>query len=170
MNRYVHITLLAGMAASSAAGNDVVFHKSRTFDNHGKEHKVDLVFLGDYKAMVVREKTTIIANIPFGAIDKVAYGYAKNHRIGEGGTIMSAGCCPGLASIVTLPAGVLVGGGVMLTKEKKHWLYVDYKDAGGAKESVLMLDKSEYQKVITAIRAQTGRDVEILPEEGKEKK
>lgn len=170
MNRYVHFTLLVGIAAATAAGEDVVFHKSTIFDSHGKEHKVDLLFMSENKAMVEREKTTIIAYVPFGAIDKVAYGYSKRHRVKEGAQIMEPRCADPLSCGVMIPAGLLFGSGVMLSKEKKHWLYVDYKDAGGPKQSVLRLDRSEYQNVIAAIKAQTGKDVEMLPEEGKEKK
>ena len=171
MNLYVRITLLTCMAAASAAGDDVVFHKSAIFDSHGKEHKVDLLFMGENSAMVVREKTTIVANIPFAAIDKVSYGYSKRHRIREGAEVATIRplACGGLDCVVTTPASILFGSGVMLTKEKKHWLYVDYKDAGVPKQAVLKLDNSEYQKVIAATKTQTGRDVEMLPEEGKER-
>lgn len=164
MNRYVRIALLAGMAAALAAGEDVVFHKSQIFDSHGKEHKVDLVFLGDNSAMVVREKTTIVANIPFSVIDKVAYGYSKRRRLTEGAAVML------YPNVLLIPVDLLVGSALMFTKEKKHWLYVDYKDTAASKQLVLELDKSEYQKVIAATKTQTAIDVEILPEEGKEKK
>jgi hypothetical protein len=176
MNRYVGIALLVGMAAASVVGEDAVFHKSTIFDSHGKERKVDLVFLSENKGMVVREKTTIVANIPFGVIDKVAYGYSKRHRVSEGAQVAAAPTlipCVGLECLVVAPVEavvILTGVGLMLTKEKKHWLYVNYKDAGASKQLVLKLDKSEYQKVIAATKAQTGKDVEILPEEGKEKK
>lgn len=60
----------------------------------------------------------------------------------------------------------IIGGIVMSTKEKKHWLYVDYKGpAGLITELVLRLDKSEREGVLVAVKSQTGRDVELLPEE-----
>ena len=163
MNRYLSLVLLVGMAATSAAGEDAVFHKSRIFDSHGKAHEVDLVFLGESKTIVVREKISVLTHIPFDTIDKVASGYSTHHRVKEGAEVMTGG---GLL----WPVGVVFGPALMSTKSKDHWLYVDYKDVGGAKQLVLKLDKSEYQRVIATTKARTGRDVEILPKEGKEKK
>lgn len=124
MHRYISIALLVGMAAATAAGEDVVFHKSTIFDSHGKEHKVDLMFMGENKAMVVREKITIVANIPFGAIDKVAYSYSQRHRVKEGAEVIGDAAKDSVTplGLVTLPVGLLFGSGAMLTKEKKHWL------------------------------------------------
>jgi hypothetical protein len=74
--------------AGVISGEDCVFHKSTIFDGRGKEHRVDLVFMGE-----------------------------------------------------KIPAHLLVGPAVMMTKEKKHWLYVDCKEAGGPKQAGLQLDR-----------------------------
>ena len=112
-------------------------------------------------ALVVQDKKSVFAQIPFEAIENVTYGYSKNHRWEEGSQVM--------IFPVPNPISVIIGGLVMLSKEKKHWLYVDYNDpAGVSTELVLRLDKSEYQRVLAAVKAQTGKDVEMLPEEGKE--
>jgi hypothetical protein len=55
-----------------------------------------------------------------------------------------------------------VGAALLLTKGKKHWFYVDYKQDGGPKKLALHLDKSEYQEVLKTAHEQTGKDVEIL--------
>ena len=81
---------------------------------------------------------------------------------------MTPAGCTGIDCIVALPmdaAAAVAGAVVISTKEKKHWLSVDYKDIGGAREFVVQLDKSEYQRIITAIKAQSGKDVEIIPDE-----
>lgn len=170
MNRCMRLVLWAAMAAASAAGADVVFHKSKVFDSHGKDNKVDLVFLSDKRAMVVRRNVSSLTEIPYDAIDKVAYGYSQRHRVKEGAGVIIDSCGAALPlSIITCPAGVAGGPVVMLTKSKNHWLYVDYKDAFGSRQLVLMLDKSEYQTIISTTKAQTGKDVEALPEEGKKR-
>jgi hypothetical protein len=73
MSQYLALIFLVLLAATSVAGEDAVFHKSRIFDRRGKERRVDLVFSGQNSALVVREKTTVVVKIPFGTIEKVTY-------------------------------------------------------------------------------------------------
>ena len=153
MNRLLSLILFAGMTAGLAAGEDIVFRKSKILDSKEKERKVDLVFLETDRAIVVRQKKSVLAQIPFDAIEKVEYGTSKHHRIDEG--------------FPTHPILLIPGVIVMLTKGTKHWLYIDYKDPEGVgAELVLRLDKSEFQKILVTVKSQTGRDVELLPEEG----
>jgi hypothetical protein len=50
----------------------------------------------------------------------------------------------------------------MATKTKSHWLGIEYRDGDGEQSTVLRLDKSEYQSVIAALEAKSGKPVAIL--------
>jgi hypothetical protein len=171
MNRRLGVALLAGMAVLSANGEDTAFHKSTIYDSRGKILKVDLSFAsGERIIRVVQrdKKKSIVAQIPFDAIEKVSYGHSKRHRVKEGRQTMAATVpCVGLECVIVAPADVVIGaigGAQMATTSKDHWLYIGYTDIRGSKELVLQLDKSEYKAVLSAAKDHTGKDVEILPE------
>jgi hypothetical protein len=116
--------------------------------------------------------------ISYDAIGKVSYSYASRHRVregaGEASLASAAWCSPyPYCEIVGVPlavAGLGVGTGTMFSKEKKHWLDIDYHSPSGVPQTAaIRLDKSEYEKVLAAVKAATGKDVEMLPEEGKQK-
>jgi hypothetical protein len=50
----------------------------------------------------------------------------------------------------------------MATKTKSHWLVIDYKDAAGAENTVLRLDKSEVPAVLAGIEAKSRHPVERI--------
>ena len=157
MKRFTSLLLLAGMLAASAAGDDVVFRKSRLLDDRGKERKVHLVFRDAARTLVVQDKKSVFAEIPFDSLVHVAYGYTQNRHVADG-----------LQMIAGAPILAPIGGIVMLIKERKHWLYVDYLDpAGASAELVLRLHKSEYESILATVQSQTGQEVEILPQDRK---
>jgi hypothetical protein len=144
--------------ASSATAEDVTFRKSKIADAKAKERKVDLIFEGDGKAIALRQNKTAVAIVPDSAIDQLAYGYSKRHRVKEGGQVMLSGG-------ILWPAALVSGSVMMLTKTKSHWFYIDYTDVSGPRQLILRLDKSEYQKILEAAKAHTGKAVDILPEQ-----
>jgi hypothetical protein len=175
MNRIGSVLLAACLLAGSAAGEDVLFHKSRILDRRGREHKVDLVFMEGSKALAVRESAGVVTTIPYDAISKVTYSHTSRHRVKEGGqglgSIQPCIDVLGCALIGPLDAAVLLAsGGTMLTKEKRRWLDIDYQDPSGkAEATAVRLDKSEYDKILATMKALTGKDVEVIPEERKQK-
>ena len=162
MTRFICLIMLLGVTAGLAVSEDLKFGRTWVINSKGGEDKVDLVFSEADSALVVRKKDSVFAQIPFAAIERISYGYSKHHRLDEGVQTM---VFPFLN-----PASGIIGGIVMLTKGKRHWLYIDYKDPEEvSRELVLRLDKSVYRKVLEAAKVQTGIDVEILPEEGDER-
>jgi hypothetical protein len=163
MKGFISAVLLAGLGAVSTAGEDVVFHKSKIlYVNSTKDRKVDLLFMSERKAMVVREGKSVLTVIPFDAINEVQYGNSQRHRWREAG-----GCLGGdpLGAAIVCPFWVPI---VASTTEKSHWLDVYYKTAGIDELFSLKVDKAESQAILATAKAQIGTDVEILPKAGKD--
>ena len=162
MTRTTSLILLAAMTAGLAVSEDLKFGKIRLMNNEGREEKVDLVFSEADSALVVQKKKTVFTQIPFSSIEAVAYGRSKHHRLNEGGEW--------LTFPFPNPVGGVIGGLVMLTKGKKHWLYVDYLDPDNVpRELVFRLDKSVVEKVLLAVRTRADIGVEMLPDDDEQK-
>jgi hypothetical protein len=57
--------------------------------------------------------------------------------------------------------GLLIAWPLLFTKSKKHYLTIQYTDAGGEGHfAILHLDKSNYQQILAATEAQTGLKVD----------
>ena len=62
-------------------------------------------------------------------------------------------------------AGLLLGGPLLLTKSKKHFLTFDYIDlAGTPKYAIIHLDKSNFQEAMARAESETGKKVERTEE------
>lgn len=143
------------LIAATGVGQAQTFSKTKMIDSKGKEVPVTLEF--DKTGLAVKTLKTPIAEVPYASINKLSYEQAKRHRVKEGAIIMIA--------------SLGVGGIVMLTKSKNHWLYVDYKDAEGKpKDLTLKLDKNEYERVLKTAKEMSGRDVETITPTKDEKK
>jgi hypothetical protein len=148
---------VAAALTGSAYGAEVAFRKTKMVDHKEKEVKVELVFDPDTKVLMVRGPESVVAEIPYDAIDKVSYELSKHRRVKQGALIMAA----------SLGAGAVV----MMTKAKKHWLYVDHHKDGHPQTLTLQLDKKEYEEALAAAEAQTGKTVErLLPEKAEKEK
>jgi hypothetical protein len=49
-----------------------------------------------------------------------------------------------------------------LTEAKNHWLEIAYHDQDAGKVLILRMDKKEYVRILEAVKAHTGIDVELL--------
>lgn len=100
--------------------------------------------------------------MPYGDIDKLSYEQAAHRRLKDplGPSVIACADTP--VVYLTCPASLGVGAALRLTKGKKHWFYVDYKQGGAPKKLALRLDKSEYEQVLKTAKEQTGKDVEML--------
>jgi hypothetical protein len=86
--------------------------------------------------------------IPFSSIDAMSYELTTRHRVSEGAAVMGY--------------SLGVGAILMATKTKSHWLTIEHQESGVTQSTTLHLDKSEYERVIAALEAKTGKHVEIL--------
>ena len=66
--------------------------------------------------------------------------------------------------VVSLGIGLLVG---FLAKGKKHWFTIEFEGVADHPENYhyLRLDKGNYRRILQAVEAATGLDVEVLEEE-----
>jgi len=134
---------------------ETTFNTTKLADMKGKQADAHLTLSDTNKNLVIQVSDRDLATIPYENLDKFSYEYTKKHRITQGAIVMVA--------------SLGVGAIVMLTQSKSHWLYIDYHEQNVPKTIVLRLDKSDYQKVITAIKSHTGKDVEMLGDAGKKK-
>jgi hypothetical protein len=51
---------------------------------------------------------------------------------------------------------------VALTEAKAHWLEIDYHDRDTPKVFVLLMDKHDYLRILSALKTHTGIDAEVL--------
>jgi hypothetical protein len=127
---------------------ETTFNTCKLADAKGKQAEARLIFSDNNKNVVIQVADRNIVTIPYENLDKFSYDFTKKHRITQGAIVM----------VASLGAGAIV----MLTKSKSHWLYIDYHEQSLPKSLVLRLDKTDYQKVFTAIKTHTGKDVEML--------
>lgn len=127
---------------------DAHFSKSK-FSSVKQPKEIDVsISITDAKLQVRSKKGSAVAmEIPYASIDSITYEYAERHRVAEGASVM----------VLSLGAGAVL----MATKTKSHWLAIEFHDATGKQEAVLQLDKSEYQDVIAALEARSGKKVEV---------
>ena len=145
--------LLLG-ANSLVYAEKVSFNSCKLADAKGKQADATLIFSDDAKNLQIRVSDRDLVTIPYENLDKFSYEYTKKHRITQGAIVM----------VASLGAGAIV----MLTKSKSHWLYIDYREQNATKSLVLRLDKSDYKKILDAVKTHTGKDVLMLGDSSKQ--
>jgi hypothetical protein len=150
------VACIAGLlltANSFGYADTVSFNTCKLADVKGKQADATLTFKDESEDLLIRVSGRDLVTIPYNDLDKVSYEYTKKHRITEGALVM----------VASLGAGAIV----MLTKSKSHWLYIDYREQNTAKTVVLRLDKKDYKKILEAVKAHTGKDVQMLSQGSK---
>lgn len=142
---------VAPRSAFAGWANETTFTKAKYSSvKQPNEANVDLTV--DDSKIVIKGKGKkakgIDLEIPYGAIDAMSYEMASRHRVGEGAALMT----------VSLGAGAIL----MATKTKSHWLSIDHHDGEVKQETILRLDKSEYESVISALESKSGKHVTVL--------
>jgi hypothetical protein len=138
--------ILANMPPASA--QDVTFTKS-TYSTVQQPSEIEVnVSITDSKIVIQAKKPnkkgpTVDIEIPYSAIDTMSYELAALHRIQGAGL--------GAAAPV-----------IMSTKTQTHWLEIDYRDGDTKQTSVIHLDKSEYENLISTLEAKSGKPVTQL--------
>lgn len=144
--------LICALVAVLAMGNvgfaDEAAFNVKLADAKGKQADARLAFSDDSKNLSVHVADRDLVTVPYDQLDKFSYEYTKKHRITQGAVVM----------IASLGAGAIV----MLTKSRSHWLYIDYHEQNIPKSVVLRMDKGDYKKIFEAVKAHTGKEVEML--------
>ena len=140
--------LVAALAVSNLSLADQTSFNVKLADAKGKQADARLAFSDDNKNLTVHVADRDLVTVPYDQLDKFSYEYTKKHRITQGAVVM----------IASLGAGAIV----MLTKSKSHWLYIDYHEQSIPKSVVLRMDKGDYKKIFEAVKAHTGKEVEML--------
>ena len=154
MKKLIACISLLLLTANSLGYADVVsFNKCKLADVKGKQADATLIFSDNAKNVQIRVSDRDLVTIPYENLDKFSYEFTKKHRITQGAIVM----------VASLGAGAIV----MLTKSKSHWLYIDYREQNTSKSIVLRLDKSDYMKILEAVKAHTGKEVLMLGDSGK---
>ena len=129
----IAFTLLAVLAAASLGlGEETSFRTVRMPDAKGKPKKAVLTFSDNDKAVEVR---------PTKGGDSVSIPYGQIDK-----------CAYEYTTERT----------ITLTEAKSHWLEIDYHEHDARKVLVLEMQKKDYLRVLDAVKAHTGLDVEIL--------
>jgi hypothetical protein len=145
MKQTMAVLLIVLSFVHASFAGDASFGGVKLADAKGKQTDARLTFNDSGKKLIVRVGDSDVLAAPYANLDKFSYEYTKKHRITQGAIVM----------IASLGAGTIV----MLTKSKSHWLYIDYRDAGVAKQVVLRMDKGEYRKIMDAVKEHTGMEV-----------
>jgi len=147
MKKFIATLLIVAFTTSGVAF-DASFTGVKLADVKGKQADARLNFNDTEMKLEINVADKPLVSIPYDNLDKVSYEYTKKHRITQGAIVM----------VASLGAGAIV----MLTKSKSHWLYLDYHEQSAPKSVVLRMDKNEYQKILDAVKAHTGKDVTYL--------
>ena len=152
----IALVLIAFGLTRITLAEDSAYGGVKLADVKGQQADARLIFSDTNRNLVVRVADRDFVAIPYDQLDKFSYEYTKKHRITQGAIVMAA----------SLGAGAIV----MLTKSKSHWLYIDFHEQGAPKNIVLRMDKGEYKRVLEAVKAHTGKEVEFLGDAKKKSK
>jgi len=131
--RKIAFIVLAVLAATSVGvGEETSFRSVRMPDPKGRPKKAVLIFSDNDKAVEVR---------PAKGGESVSIPYGNIDK-----------CAYEYTTERT----------ITLTEAKSHWLEIDYHDQDARKVIVLRMEKKDYLRILDAVKAHTGLDVEIL--------
>ena len=106
-----------------------------------------MTFSDTDKAVEVRPVKGDAVTIPYAQANKFSYEFTRKHRIKSG-----------LELLVIPPVGLFV----MCTRSTLHWLVMDYNEQEIPRTYILRMHKREYLLILDAVKAHTGKDVEVL--------
>jgi hypothetical protein len=125
------LTLFLLLASSFALAQDKSFNTIKMPNAKGKLIKSVLTFKDSDKTVEIRPVKGDTVTIPYSQIDRWAYEFTNQRTIA-------------------------------LTEGKAHWLEVDYHLQDAAhKILVLQMQKHDYIRILDAVKAHTGIDVDL---------
>lgn len=152
--RKIICALLAALVLGNLSFAEKTAFNVKFADAKGKQAEARLIFSDQNKNVTVQVADRDFVTVPHDQLDTFSYEYTKKHRITQGAVVM----------VASLGAGAIV----MLTKSKRHWLYIDYHEQSVPKSVVLRMDKNDYKKILEAVETHTGKEVE-MPGDTKDK-
>lgn len=123
------------------------FKKTKYIEQVGdkaKERKCDLIFTDEGFRVTDDKHRNDYAVIPYGEVDEIVYEKSSHPRWKT-------------AVFLTIFA--------LLSKGKKHWLTISYKDGDERKYVILKMDKNDYRQIIALSETKTGKEVEWIIED-----
>ncbi len=123
------------------------FKKTKLMEQQGdklKELDCDLIFTDDAFRVTDNKQRADYVRIPYSDVEEIVYEKSSHPRWKT-------------AVFLTIFA--------LLSKGKKHWLTVTYKDADEAKFTILKLDKNDYRQIIALSETKTGKKVQWVVED-----
>ena len=120
---------------------DLSFPKTKYVIQSNWQIKVDLLLTDISIVVKERNEPFIFATIPFDSFDSLVYERSSHARV--------------KSAIFASPLW-------LLSKGKKHWLTLRYRNCGQPDFVVLRLDKNEYKSILAATEARTGMSVELV--------
>lgn len=148
---------LFGIASSgitpTVAAQDVSFDKTKYSSVKQPKEAEVILTITDSKILIKPKKIdkknpAPDIEIPFSSIDSLAYEQSVRHRVSEGMGLM--------------PISIATGAVIMSTKTKSHWLDIEYHEGGNKQVTILRLDKSQSESVISTLQARTGKEIPLL--------
>jgi hypothetical protein len=144
--RLAVLCLLCSVASAvgpAAAAHDATFEKTRYSSVKNPKEEYVALTITDSKILIRSKQTNGLSlEIPYAAIDSLSYEVAARHRVAEGAAL-----------------GSLL---LMTTKTKSHWLDIEYREGDAKETTILRLDKTEYEKVLAALAAKSGKQIAML--------
>ena len=67
--------------------------------------------------------------------------------------------------LTPIKTAIFLSPWALLSKGKKHWLTITYKDGEGQDFVLLKLDKKEYKRILATAEAETEKEVERIIED-----
>lgn len=155
VKRIFPLLLLTFAFSVHGLADETSFDRIHVPDTKGRPVKAVLTFSDERKAVEIQPAKGPSLEIPFQNIDKFVYEYTQRHRVNEG-------------TIITAPIGV--GAAAMMTKERNHWLEIDYRKENVPMTYVIHMDKHNYLRVLDAVKKHTGMDAEVVGNADKRKR
>jgi hypothetical protein len=138
-----------GLGQDQLAFNKVDFFEARGDGEEKRDARLELDATNKI-LRVVDEKNgaskAMYLEVPYGSITKIVYERSAHRRY---------------------KAGILVSPWLLLTKGKKHWLTIEFRDVAKhpAGFASAQLDKDNYRRILTALSAATSLEIQEMIED-----
>src|ERR1041385_968455 len=149
----VLLCVICSTLPPKASAEDVAFDKTKYSSIKQPKEAPVILTITDSKILIKPKKKdkknpAPDIEIPFSSIDSLSYEQSVRHRVSEGMGIM--------------PLSIATGAVIMSTKTRSYWLDIEYHKGDTKELTVLRLDKSQQESVISTLQARTGKQIAAL--------
>jgi len=141
------VAAFVALALPLAAADATFYLNTLSTLTRGGEEKVELTISNGQLVIQGRKEGATQLTIPYDSVKAFTYFSPSHHRYKSGAAVAALSPLTGII--------------VMSTKGNSHWLVISYSGANGPTDAVLHLDKREVDDVLGALRAQSGKAVEV---------